>query len=137
MLMAGCLNQSKRIIQKFDDILYGSSPELLVVETHRAIKQLLQSEEARLFLCEAQESGEQAAPMYDRFIKRIVVAVSPIVPITLRDRSLDGTYLREALHMLGLFSDNEGLLVNNYLDDIWFLAETRDKNMLQMLIAEY
>ena len=40
-------------------------------------------------------------------------------------------------HHPNLFSDKFGLLVDNYLDDIWFLAETRDKNMLQMPIAEY
>ena len=40
-------------------------------------------------------------------------------------------------HHPNLFSDRFGLLVDNYLDDIWFLAETRDKNMLQMLIAEF
>ena len=101
MLIAGCLNQSKRIIQKFDEILYGSPPESLVVETHKAIRLLLQSEEAHSFLSEAREAGEQAAPGSDKFIKRIVEAVSPILPITLRDKSLDGTYLREALHMLG------------------------------------
>ena len=40
-------------------------------------------------------------------------------------------------HHPNLFSDKYGLLVDNYLDDIWFLAETRDKSMLQILIAEY
>ena len=40
-------------------------------------------------------------------------------------------------HHPNLFSDKYGLLVDNYLDDIWFLAETRDKSMLQTLIAEY
>ena len=39
---------------------------------------LLHSEEARLFLGEAQESGEQVAPGCDKFIKKIVGAVSPI-----------------------------------------------------------
>ena len=36
-----------------------------------------------------------------------------------------------------LFSDNSGALVGNYLDDIWFLADTAKKNMLQMLVAEW
>ena len=30
-----------------------------------------------------------------------------------------------------------GNLVDSYLDDIWFLADTREKNMLQLLVAEY
>ena len=37
----------------------------------------------------------------DLFIKRIVEAVSPIVPLTIRNKSLDGTYFRTALHLLG------------------------------------
>ena len=40
-------------------------------------------------------------------------------------------------HHPSLFSDNFGALVDNYLDDIWFLAESSEKNMLQILIAEY
>ena len=40
-------------------------------------------------------------------------------------------------HHPSLFSDKFGALVDNYLDDIWFLAESSEKNMLQILIAEY
>ena len=40
-------------------------------------------------------------------------------------------------HHPQLFSDEWGSLVDNYLDDIWFLASTREKNMLQILVAEY
>ena len=40
-------------------------------------------------------------------------------------------------HHPRLFSDEFGPLVDNYLDDIWFLAESRQKNKLQMLVAEY
>ena len=40
-------------------------------------------------------------------------------------------------HHPSLFSDSLGALVDNYLDDIWFLAENPEKNMLQILIAEY
>ena len=39
-------------------------------------------------------------------------------------------------HHPGLFTDDLGRLVDNYLDDIWFLAESPNKNMLQILIAE-
>ena len=40
-------------------------------------------------------------------------------------------------HHPELFSDELGPLVNNYLDDIWFVAKTADKNRLQILIAEF
>ena len=40
-------------------------------------------------------------------------------------------------HHPELFSDDLGSLVDNYLDDIWFLADTAEKNMLQMMIAEW
>ena len=50
MLTAGCLNQAKRIIEKYDEILYGPAPEMLVKETHQAIKDLLRSPECAAFL---------------------------------------------------------------------------------------
>ena len=40
-------------------------------------------------------------------------------------------------HHPDLFSDEFGSLVDNYLDDILFLAESSQKNKLQLLIAEY
>ena len=40
-------------------------------------------------------------------------------------------------HHPALFADQYGPPVNNYLDDIWFLGVTEEKNMLQLLIAEY
>ena len=40
-------------------------------------------------------------------------------------------------HHPDLFSDSLGELVGNYLDDIWFLADTAEKNMLQMMVAEW
>ena len=39
-------------------------------------------------------------------------------------------------HHPKLFADDYGRLVDNYLDDIWFLAESSQKNKLQLLIAE-
>ena len=39
-------------------------------------------------------------------------------------------------HHPALFTDALGALVDNYLDDIWFLGESASKNRLQMLIAE-
>ena len=40
-------------------------------------------------------------------------------------------------HHPGLFTDQWGRLVDNYLDDIWFLADTYEKNKLQLMVAEY
>ena len=40
-------------------------------------------------------------------------------------------------HHPTLFSDDLGPLVDNYLDDIWFLGDSRMKNKLQILIAEF
>ena len=40
-------------------------------------------------------------------------------------------------HHPKLFSDEIGPLVGNYLDDIWFLAVSAEKNMLQLLVAEW
>ena len=40
-------------------------------------------------------------------------------------------------HHPQLFSDDLGSLVDNYLDDIWFVADTQQKNKIQILVAEY
>ena len=40
-------------------------------------------------------------------------------------------------HHPGLFTDKHGPLIDNYLDDIWFLADSTQKNELQMLVAEF
>ena len=101
MVIAGCLNQSKRIIEKFDEILHGSKPEVLIQGTHDTIKRLLTSDECRAFLRDVDSTEESPVADCDTFIRRIVEAVAPIVPITLRNDSLDGGYLRTALHLLG------------------------------------
>ena len=40
-------------------------------------------------------------------------------------------------HHPRLFTDKYGHLIDNYLDDIWFLADSTQKNELQMLVAEF
>ena len=40
-------------------------------------------------------------------------------------------------HHPALFTDDLGPLVDNYLDDIWFLGDNADRNKLQMLVAEF
>ena len=40
-------------------------------------------------------------------------------------------------HHPELFADHQGPLIDNYLDDIWFLADSAEKNKLQLLVAEF
>ena len=47
MIIAGCMNQAERIFEKYDAVLYGPSPEELIVETHKVITDLLVSEDAQ------------------------------------------------------------------------------------------
>ena len=42
-MIAGLINQAKRILEKYDEVLCGSSPEVLVQESHNAIGDLLKS----------------------------------------------------------------------------------------------
>ena len=101
MVIAGCLNQAKRIVQKFDTVLYDSIPEVLVGETHKAIRDICQSTEGREFFRELGSTDATQIAAGDKIVRRIVEAVAPIIPIALRDKALDGGYLRTALHFLG------------------------------------
>ena len=101
MVMAGCLNQSKRIIQKFDSILHGAKPETLIEDTHRRIREVLLSPEGREFFRDAESTEAARVKACDKVIMKIVESVEPIVPLTLRDKALDSGYLRTALHFLG------------------------------------
>ena len=101
MMIAGCLNQSRRIIEKFDEILFGPAPEVGVETTHENIRNLLRSEECRTFLASADKTDDASISAADKFIMSIVEAVGPIVPISMRNNSLDGGYLRTALFLLG------------------------------------
>ena len=99
MVIAGCMNQAKRIFEKYYEILYGPAPEMLIGNVHLAIEELLKSDEACKFLagdrpvCEGNDKNS--------FIKKIVGAVSPIIPIKIKNKSMDDGYFRSA----------EGLLV--------------------------
>ena len=114
MIMAGCLNQAKRILQMYDSVLNGESPEVLVQSTHRKIRDLLRSGECDEFFANQVGASGTDDSKGNEFIKKIVQAVAPIVPITLRDKSLDGAYLRQALHMLGAVE----LLFAQYQTDV-------------------
>ena len=114
MIMVGCLNQAKRILQMYESVLHGDTPEMLVHSTHQEIRNLLQTEECREFFDNQSQAGVTDDSKGDNFIKKIVQAVAPIVPITLRDKALDGAYLRQALHMLGAVE----LLFAQYQTDV-------------------
>ena len=99
-VIAGCLNQAKRILEKYDEILYGPAPESLIGEVHSTIRNLLKSEEARMFSAAGTDSTMSDEDQVG-FIKKFVEAVSPIVPITLRNKTLDGSFFRTAVSLLG------------------------------------
>ena len=94
MVIAGSLNQANKIFEKFDEILHGPAPEELVVETHDAIRKLLASQECRDFMSQKSEDDKGAVAAGDDFVREITGAVTPIIPITLRNKSLDGAYSR-------------------------------------------
>ena len=79
------MNQAKRIVEKYDDILYGPAPELLVNDTHSAIRALLKSPEYRSFIDGGNDREEQSADAGDEFVRKIMEAVSPILPVALRN----------------------------------------------------
>ena len=101
MMISGCLNQSRRIIEKFDEILFGPVPEEGVEKTHKDIRNLLCSDDCRTFLSNADKTDDASVSAADKFIMSIVEAVGPILPISMRNNSLDGGYLRTALFLLG------------------------------------
>ena len=91
-----------RIIEQFDDVLFGPAPDSLVKESHKDIMKLLCSVECRKFL-EANNDDEGAATnTNNNFVKKVIGAVYPLIPLTLQNKALDGSYLRSALHILVL-----------------------------------
>ena len=100
MVIAGCLNQARNIFVKFDEILDGPAPVKLVVHTHEAIRQVLASQDCQDFMGRMSDDGKDALASGDEFLRRIIEAVSPIIPITLRNKSLDGVYFRTALQFI-------------------------------------
>ena len=62
MLIAGYLNQAKSIFEKYDDILYGPTPEKLAEETHLAVRDLLTSPECKVFLSQVGKADKSAFP---------------------------------------------------------------------------
>ena len=101
MMIAGFLNQAKRILSKYDKILFGSSPEEQVENTHKTVRELLVSQEGKTFQEEVDQDDPEVVARGDTFIKKVIAAIPPIIPVALRNKSLDGAYLRTALHFLG------------------------------------
>ena len=105
------MNQAKKIFEKFDEVLYCPAPEQLFGETHRVIRDLVTSAECTKFLSENAAEAAVGGEGNQAFSKKILGAVSPIIPLTLRNRALDDGYLRTALQLLGadefLFSQYE------------------------------
>ena len=113
VMIAGCSNQSRRIVEKYDEILFGTAPEDKVEKSHRDIRILLCSEECRSFLSKKDKADDASVQAGDEFIKSIVEAVGPVIPISMRNKSLDGGYLLTALYLLGA---GEFLLTQYELD---------------------
>ena len=114
MMIAGCMRQAIMICNHFDEVLFGPAPEAIIESTHSAIRELLTSKDCGEFLRHITCSEEDSVSKCDSFVKRIVEAVSPIIPISLRNRSLDGAYLRSALHLLSAAE----LLFSQYVQDV-------------------
>ena len=100
MMIAGCLNQSRRIIEKFDEVIFRPAPEAILEKSHQDIRSLLCSVECRKFMSDKDSTEEAVVKANDEFIK-IIEAVGPVIPISMRNKSLDGGYLRTALYLLG------------------------------------
>ena len=100
MIIAGCLNQAKRIVQKFDTVLHGAKPETLTQVTHEGTKDILQSP-GRQFFSRSRQYEPESIKAGDKVAMKIVEAVAPIVPLTLRNKALGSGYLRTMLHFLG------------------------------------
>ena len=112
--MAGCLNQAKDMIKKFDDVLYGPAPESLIGDTHLAIRELLKSDDCGQVRTLCTSKDRDSVLFCDTFVHKVIGAVSPIIPIVLRNKSLDGTYLRTPLNLLGCTE----FLLSQYENDI-------------------
>ena len=114
MIIAGCMNQAERIFEKYDEVLYGPSPEELIEKTHKAIADLLVSEDAWNSLGREGTPEGTSDSSRELLVKRIIEAVAPIIPVAIRNKSLDGSYFRTALQLLGAAE----LLFSRYVTDI-------------------
>ena len=114
IMIAGCMNQAARIIEKYDKVLFGPAPEEQIQGAHKKIRELLVSQEAMTFNMEATDSSPEAVARCDTFVKKLIEAIPPIIPITQRNKSLNGAYMRTGLHFLGAAE----LMFSRYENDI-------------------
>ena len=110
-MIAGCINQAKRVIGMYDEVLFGPSPESMIDSTHRAIVKMLASSEGKAFMDDISGGKGVSSSESNEFIKKIIGTIPPVIPLTLRNEALDGGLLRTALLFLGaaeiLFSQYE------------------------------
>ena len=99
-MMAGCINQAKKILSKYDEVLFGPAPEVLIEPTHQAIRNLFASPEGKAFVARMAE-GKEGSTADDTFIKGVIGAIPPVIPLAIRNKNLDGGFLRTALLLLG------------------------------------
>ena len=68
-MMAGCINQAKKILSKYDEVLFGPAPEVLIEPTHQAIRDMLKSPEVKAFVARLAEGKEATSADDDTFIR--------------------------------------------------------------------
>ena len=78
---------------------YCPAPEQLFGETHPIIGDIVTSAECTKFLSKNAAEAAVGGEGNQVFIKNILGAVSPIIPVTLRNKELDGGYLRTTLQL--------------------------------------
>ena len=69
-------------------------------QTHKSITDLLRLDGAVFLFLDPVGGDESYESAKDLVIKTIVGAVSPIIPLTIKNKSLDGFYIRTALLLL-------------------------------------
>ena len=66
-------------------MIFGPAPEAIVEKIHRDIRSLLYSEECRSFMSDKDKTDDAAVKASDEFIKSIIEAVGPVIPISMRN----------------------------------------------------
>ena len=69
---------------------HGSKPEVLIKETHEAIRKIFLSIEGREFFNNVDSTDEARISAGDKVVMSVIEAVAHIIPIALRDKALDG-----------------------------------------------
>ena len=88
-------------MSKYDEVLFGPAPEALIEGTHKAIKDMFTSPEGVAFAARMAEANEDTSTDDDTFIKGVIGVIPPVIPLAIRNKTLDGGLLRTALLLLG------------------------------------